>query len=72
MDSTKLLYHVKHEVQTNIADVERANKFEGFKLTKIIDANSFGKSNIFGSIIPDRDGRVTDEKITSCPQFMNV
>ena len=38
LNSTKLPYHVKHEVQTNIADVERANKFEGFKPTNVIDA----------------------------------
>ena len=30
LNSTKLPYHVKHEVQTNISEVDEANKIEGF------------------------------------------
>ena len=30
LDSSKLSFHVKHEVQTNITDVERAKSISGF------------------------------------------
>ena len=52
LDSTKLPYHVKHEVQTNIADVKRANKFEGFKPTNVIDAQLW-EIKIFNSFMPE-------------------
>ena len=39
-------------VQTNIADVKRANKFEGFKPTNIIDAQ-LQEIKIFSSIMPE-------------------
>ena len=37
LSSTKLPYHVKHELQSNIMDVDKANQSEGFKLTNIIN-----------------------------------
>ena len=51
LDSTKLPYHVKHEVQTNIADVDRANQIEGFKSTNVIDMQ-LREVKIFNSIMP--------------------
>ena len=51
LNSTKLPYHVKHEVQTNIADVERANKFKGFEPTNIIDVQ-LQEIKIFNSFMP--------------------
>ena len=38
LNSTKLPYHVKHEVQTNIMEVDEANKLEGFKSTNIVNS----------------------------------
>ena len=37
LDSSKLPHHVKHEVQTNITDVERANQSQGFEPINVID-----------------------------------
>ena len=51
LNSTKLPYHVKHEVQTNIVDVERANKFESLKPTNVIDAQLW-EIKIFNSFMP--------------------
>ena len=52
LDSTKLPYHVKHEVQTNIADVEKANKSKGFKPTNVVDTQLW-EIKIFSSIMPE-------------------
>ena len=51
LNSSKLLYHVKHEVQTNIIDVDRANQSEGFKPISIIDVQ-LQEVKIFNSIMP--------------------
>ena len=37
LGSSKLPCHLKHEVQTNITDVERANQLLGFKPINIVD-----------------------------------
>ena len=53
LDSTKFLYHVKHEIQTNIADLDKANQTEGLKLTNII--NMWLKEvKLFNSIMPEQ------------------
>ena len=51
LDSNKLPYHVKHEIQTNIVDVDKANHSEGFKSTNIIDVQ-LREVKIFNSIMP--------------------
>ena len=51
LDSSKLPHHVKHEVQTNITDVERANQSLGFKPINVIDIQ-LQEVKIFNSIIP--------------------
>ena len=51
LDSSKLPFHVKHEVQTNIADVDRANQSDGFKPINIIDVQ-LREVKIFNSIMP--------------------
>ena len=53
LSSTKLPYHVKHEVQSNIMDVEEANKIEGFKSTNIVNMQ-LKEVKIFNSIIPEQ------------------
>ena len=53
LDSTKLPYHVKHEVQTIITEVDQANKSEGFKLTDIINVQ-LKEVKIFNSIQPEQ------------------
>ena len=53
LDSTKLPYHVKHEVQTNITEVDEANKSEGFKSTNIINMQ-LKEVKIFNSIQPEQ------------------
>ena len=50
LDSSKLPHHVKHEVQTNIADVERANQSQGFEPFNIIDIQ-LQEVKIFNSIM---------------------
>ena len=37
LDSSKLPHHLKHEVQTNITDVERANQSLDFKPINVVD-----------------------------------
>ena len=51
LSSTKMPYHVKHEVQSNITDVKKANQSEGFKLTNIINVQ-LKEVKLFNSIMP--------------------
>ena len=51
LDSGKLLQYLKHEVQTNITDVERANQPLGFKPINIVDVQLW-QVNIFNSFAP--------------------
>ena len=51
--SAKLPYHVKHEIQTNIADVEVANSTINIKSTNIIKAQ-LQEVKLFDSIMPDQ------------------
>ena len=51
LDSSKLPHHLKHEVQTNIADVERANQSLGFKPINVVDVQ-LRQVNIFNSFTP--------------------
>ena len=53
LSSTKLPYHVKHEVQSNIMDVDEANQSEGFKLTNIINVQ-LKEVKLFNSITPEQ------------------
>ena len=53
LNSTKMPYHVKHEVQNNIMEVDKANKLEGFKSTDIIKVQ-LREVKIFNSIMPER------------------
>ena len=53
LNSTKLPYQVKHEVQTNIMEVDEANKLEGFKLTNIVNVQ-IKEVKIFDSIMPEQ------------------
>ena len=51
LDSNKLPCHLKHEVQTNITDVERANQSLGFKSINVVDVQ-LRQVNIFNSFMP--------------------
>ena len=53
LNSTKLPYYVKHEVQNNIMEVDEANKLEGLKLTNIIKVQ-LKEVKIFDSIMPEQ------------------
>ena len=53
LSSAKLPYHVKHEIQTNIADVEVANSSINIKPTNIIKAQ-LQEVKLFNSITPDQ------------------
>ena len=53
LNSTKLPYHVKHEVQTNIMEFDKANKLEGFILTNIVNMQ-LKEVKIFNSITPEQ------------------
>ena len=63
LNSTKLPYHVKHEVQTNITEVDEANKSEGFKSTDVINVQ-LKEVKIFSSIQPEQMAEL--QKILSC------
>ena len=51
LDLSKLPCHLKHEVQTNITDVERANRLLDFKPINIVDVQ-LQQVKIFNSITP--------------------
>ena len=53
LNSTKLPYHVKHEVQTNIMEIDEANKLEGFKSTNIVNVQ-LKEVKVFNSITPEQ------------------
>ena len=53
LSSTKLPYYVKHEVQNNIMEVDKANKLEGLKSTDIIKVQ-LREVKIFDSITPEQ------------------
>ena len=53
LNSTKLPYYVKHEVQNNIMEVDKANKLEGLKLTDIIKVQ-LNEVKLFDSITPEQ------------------
>ena len=53
LDSTKLPYSVKYEVQTNIADVEVANALVGFSQASFIDVQ-LNEVKLFDSISPSQ------------------
>ena len=53
LDSTKLPYGVKYEVQTNIADVEVANASVGLNSASVIDVQ-LSKVKLFESISPNQ------------------
>ena len=64
LSSTKMPYHVKHEVQTNITDIEKANQFEGFKSTNIMDVQ-LKEVKLFNSIMPKQMADIR-RKTSSC------
>ena len=51
LNTNKLPYQIKHEIKTNIADIDEANQSEGFKSTNIIDVQ-LREVKIFNSIMP--------------------
>ena len=53
LSSAKLPYHVKHEIQSNIADVEVANSTINIKPTNIIKAQ-LQEVKLFDSITPEQ------------------
>ena len=53
LNSAKLPYHVKHEIQTNIADVEMANSTIKLPSTNIINAQ-LQEVKLFSSIMPEQ------------------
>ena len=53
LNSAKLPYHVKHEIQSNIADVEMANSTINSPTTNIINAQ-LQEVKLFGSIMPEQ------------------
>ena len=53
LNSAKLPYHVKHEIQTNIADVEVANSTIYPTLTNLINAQ-LQEVKLFNSIMPEQ------------------
>ena len=53
LNSAKLPYHVKHEIQTNIADVEMANSTINSTSTNLINAQ-LQEVKLFGSIMPEQ------------------
>ena len=53
LNSAKLPYHVKHEIQTNIADVEMANSTINLPSTNIINAQ-LQEVKLFSSIMPEQ------------------
>ena len=53
LDSIKLPYHVKHEIQTNIADVEMANSTLQLPSTNVINAQ-LQEVKLFDSIMPEQ------------------
>ena len=61
LGSSKLPCHLKHEVQTNITDVERANKSLGLKSVKC-GRHSTEASQDFQLNHAERNGRVAKER----------
>ena len=53
LNSTKLPYNVKHEVQNNITEVDKANKLEDLKPTNIIKVQ-LKEVKLFDSIMPEQ------------------
>ena len=53
LSSAKLPYHVKHEIQTNLADVEMANSTINLTSTNIIKAQ-LQEVKLFNSIMPEQ------------------
>ena len=53
LNSTKLPYYVKHDVQNNIMEVDKANKLEGLKSTDIIKVQ-LKEVKLFDSITPEQ------------------
>ena len=53
LDSIKLPYHVKHEIQTNIRDVEVANSSIHLPSTNVINAQ-LREVKLFNSIMPEQ------------------
>ena len=53
LNSAKLPYHVKHEIQINIADVEMANSTINSTSTNLINAQ-LQEVKLFGSIMPEQ------------------
>ena len=51
LNTNKLPYQVKHEIQTNIVDVDEANYSKGFKSTNVIDVQ-LREVKIFNSSMP--------------------
>ena len=70
LDSRKLPFHVKHEVQTNITDVDRTNQSEGFKSDNVIGIQ-LREVKIFNSIMP-KQMMECQKKDSSCHKSMNV
>ena len=62
LSSTKLPYHVKHEVQSNIMDVDKANQSEGFKSTNIINVQ-LKEVKLFNSIMPKQMAEYQEKDI---------
>ena len=53
LDSMKLPYHVKHEIQTNTVEVEMANSSINFPSTNVINAQ-LQEIKLFNSITPEQ------------------
>ena len=70
LDSTKLPYNVKLEVQNNIADVDMANKSLGLNSTNIIDVQLY-MVKLFDKISPCQMAKYQRETPSS-PMSVNV
>ena len=66
LDSTKLLYNVKLEVQNNITDVDVANKSLGVSSSNLIDMQ-WHEVKLFDTIMPNQTAEYQERHpIVSC------
>ena len=71
LSSTKLLYHIKLEVQTNITDVELANNSIGYIKSNLITMQ-FNEIKLFDSISPSQmaDSRKRDTQLSLVYEYV--
>ena len=71
LESTKLPYHLRYEAQTNVAEVDVANRSLGFSNSDLINVQ-LREVKLFDTILPKQLADYQKKRPSNWHMFMNV